>query len=80
MYTSVIKVQATGYLSRSERKSVMNTSSVKTLVRISYALFALAGLFGVAAVIGGHSNAFMTGLLGLAGVLVYARAERIAAK
>lgn len=58
----------------------MNTSSVKTLVRISYALFALAGLFGVAAVIGGHSNAFMTGLLGLAGVLVYARAERIAAK
>lgn len=58
----------------------MNTSSVKTLVHISYALFALAGLFGVAAVIGGHSNAFMTGLLGLAGVLVYARAERIAAK
>lgn len=80
MYASVIKFQATGYLSRSERKSVMNTSSVKTLVRISYALFALAGLFGVAAVIGGHSNAFMTGLLGLAGVLVYARAERIAAK
>lgn len=58
----------------------MNTSSVKTLVRISYALFALAGLFGVAAVISGHSNAFMTGLLGLAGVLVYAKAERIAAK
>jgi hypothetical protein len=43
----------------------MNTSSVKTLVRISYALFALAGLFGVAAVISGHSNAFMTGLLAL---------------
>lgn len=80
MYASVIKVQATGYLSRYERKSVMNTSSVKTLVRISYALFALAGLFGVAAVIGGHSNAFMTGLLALAGALVYAKAERIAAK
>ena len=80
MYASVIKVQATGYLSRSERKSVMNTSSVKTLVRISYVLFALAGLFGIAAIAGGHSNAFMTGLLGLAGVLVYAHAERIAAK
>ncbi len=58
----------------------MNTSSVKTLVRISYALFALAGLFGVAAVISGHSNAFMTGLLGLAGVLVYAKAEKAASK
>ena len=80
MYASVIKVQATGYLSRSERKSVMNTSSVKTLVRISYALFALAGLFGVAAVIGGHSNAFMTGFLALAGALVYAKAEKAASK
>lgn len=58
----------------------MSTSSVKTLVRISYVLFVLAGLFGVAAIAGGHSNAFMTGLLGLAGVLVYAKAERIAAK
>lgn len=58
----------------------MSTSSVKTLVHISYVLFSLAGLFGVAAIVGGHSNAFMTGLLALAGVLVYARAERIAAK
>lgn len=58
----------------------MNTSSIKSLLYISYTLFALAGLFGVAAVLGGHSNAFVTGLLGLAGVLVYARAERIAAK
>lgn len=58
----------------------MNTSSVKTLVRISYVLFALAGIFGVAAIVGRHSNAFMTGLLGLAGVAVYTRAEWIAAK
>jgi hypothetical protein len=58
----------------------MSTNSVKTLVRVSYALFALAGLFGVAAVIGGHSNAFMTGLLGLAGGLVYAKAEKAASK
>lgn len=58
----------------------MSTSSIKTLVHISYTLFALAGLFGVAAVVGGHSNAFVTGLLGLAGVLVYAHAERIATK
>lgn len=55
----------------------MSTSSVKTLAYISYVLFALAGVFGVAAIVGGHSNAFMTGLLGLAGALVYARAERI---
>lgn len=58
----------------------MSTSSVKTLVRISYVLFVMAGLFGFAAIVGGHSNAFMTGLLGLAGVLVYARAEMIASK
>ena len=58
----------------------MNTSSVKTLVRISYALFALAGIFGVAAIVGGHSNAFVTGLLALAGVLVYAKAEKTASK
>lgn len=58
----------------------MSTSSVKTLVRISYVLFVLAGLFGFAAIVGGHSNAFVTGLLGLAGVLVYARAEMIASK
>lgn len=58
----------------------MSTSSVKTLVHISYVLFALAGLFGVAAIVGGHSNAFMTGFLALAGVVVYARAEWIAAK
>ena len=58
----------------------MSTSSVNTLVYISYMLFALAGLFGVAAIVGGHSNAFMTGFLALAGVLVYARAERIASK
>lgn len=59
----------------------MNTSSsIKTLVHISYTLFALAGLFGVAAIVGGHSNAFMTGLLALAGALVYAKAERIASK
>ena len=58
----------------------MSTNSVKTLAYISYVLFALAGLFGVAAIVGGHSNAFMTGLLALAGVAVYAKAERIAAK
>ena len=58
----------------------MNTNSVKTLIHISYVLFALAGLFGVAAIVGGHSNAFVTGLLALAGALVYARAERIASK
>ena len=58
----------------------MSTSSVKTLVRISYVLFALAGVFGIAAIVGGHSNAFMTGLLALVGALVYARAERIASK
>ena len=58
----------------------MSTSSVKTLVRISYVLFVLAGLFGFAAIVGGHSNAFVTGLLALAGALVYARAERIASK
>lgn len=58
----------------------MSTSSVKTLVRISYVLFALAGLFGVAAIVGGHSNAFMTGLLALVGVLVYAKAEKAASK
>lgn len=58
----------------------MNTSSVKTLVRISYVLFALAGLFGVAAVVGGHSNAFMTGLLALVGALVYTKAEKTASK
>lgn len=58
----------------------MNTSSVKTLVRISYVLFALAGLFGVAAIVGGHSNAFMAGVLALAGVLVYAKAEKAASK
>lgn len=58
----------------------MSTNSVKTLIHISYVLFALAGLFGVAAVIGGHSNAFVTGLLGLAGVLVYAKAEKAASK
>ena len=58
----------------------MSTSSVKTLVRISYVLFVLAGLFGVAAIVGGHSNAFMTGFLALAGALVYAKAERTASK
>lgn len=58
----------------------MNTSSIKSLLYISYTLFALAGLFGVAAVIGGHSNAFVTGLLGLAGVVVYAKAEKVASK
>ena len=42
--------------------------------------FALAGLFGVAAIIGGHFNAFMTGLLGLAGALVYTKAEKTASK
>lgn len=58
----------------------MSTSSIKTLVRISYVLFVLAGLLGVAAIVGGHSNAFMTGLLALAGALVYTKAERIASK
>lgn len=58
----------------------MSTSNVKTLLYISYTLFALAGLFGVAAIVGGHSNAFMTGFLALAGVVVYARAEMIASK
>ena len=58
----------------------MSTNSVKTLVHISYVLFALAGLFGVAAIVGGHSNAFMTGLLALAGALMYARAEWIASE
>ena len=58
----------------------MNTSSVKTLVRISYVLFVLAGLFGITAIVGGHSNAFMTGFLALAGALVYAKAEKAASK
>ena len=58
----------------------MNTSSVKTLVRISYVLFVLAGLFGFAAIVGGHSNAFVTGLLALAGALVYAKAEKADSK
>lgn len=58
----------------------MSTSNVKTLLYISYTLFALAGLFGVAAIVGGHSNAFMTGFLALSGVVVYARAEMIASK
>ena len=58
----------------------MSTSSIKSLLYISYTLFALAGIFGVAAVLGGHSNAFVTGLLGLAGVLVYAKAEKAASK
>lgn len=58
----------------------MNTSSVKTLVHISYVLFALAGVFGIAAIVGGHSNAFVTGLLALAGALVYAKAEKTASK
>lgn len=58
----------------------MSTSSVKTLVGISYVLFALAGVFGVAAIVGGHSNAFMTGFLALAGVMVYAKAEKAASK
>lgn len=51
-------------------------SNVKTLALISYTLFDLAGVFGVAAIIGGHFNAFMTGLLGLAGALVYTKAEK----
>ena len=55
-------------------------SDTKVLVLISYTLFALAGVFGVAAIIGGHSNAFMTGLLGLAGALFYAKAEKTASK
>lgn len=58
----------------------MSTSSVKTLLYISYTLFTLAGIFGVAAIVGGHSNAFMTGLLALAGALVYAKAEKAASK
>ena len=58
----------------------MSTSSIKSLLYISYTLFALAGIFGVAAIVGGHSNAFMTGLLALAGVLVYAKAEKTASK
>ena len=58
----------------------MSTSSVKTLVYISYTLFALAGVFGISAIVGDHSNAFMTGILALAGVAVYARAEWIASE
>lgn len=54
-------------------------SNVKTLAPISYTLFDLAGVFGVA-IIGGHFNAFMTGLLGLAGALVYTKAEKTASK
>ena len=56
----------------------MNTNSVKTLVHISYALFAMATVFGVAAIVGGHSNAFMTGLLALGGALFYAKTEKTA--
>lgn len=56
------------------------SSNVRTLLCISYTLFALAGLFGVAALVGGHSNAFMTGFLALAGVAVYAKAEKDASK
>lgn len=58
----------------------MSANSVKTLVHISYALFAMATVFGVAAIVGGHSNAFMTGLLGLGGALVYAKAEKTASE
>lgn len=58
----------------------MSTSDIKSLLYISYTLFALAGIFGVAAIVGGHSNAFMTGLLALAGALVYAKAEKAASK
>lgn len=58
----------------------MSTSDIKSLLYISYTLFALAGIFGVSAVVGGHSNAFVTGLLGLAGALVYAKAEKAASK
>lgn len=55
-------------------------SNVKTFALISYTLFDLAGVFGVAAIIGGHFNAFVTGLLGLAGALVYTKAEKTASK
>jgi hypothetical protein len=78
MYAGAIKVQATKVSEPFWKGILMSTSSVKTLVHISYVLFALAGLFGVAAIVGGHSNAFMTGFLALTGVAVYARAERIA--
>jgi hypothetical protein len=56
------------------------SSNVRTLLCISYTLFALTGLFGVTALVGGHSNAFMTGFLALAGVAVYAKAEKDASK
>ena len=58
----------------------MDNNSVKTLIFISYTIFALAGLFGVAAIVGGHSNALMTGFLALTGVAVYTKAERDASK
>ena len=56
------------------------SSNVRALLCISYTLFALTGLFGVTALVGGHSNAFMTGFLALAGVAVYAKAEKDASK
>lgn len=58
----------------------MSANSVKSLVHISYALFAMATVFWVAAIVGGHSNAFMTGLLALGGALVYVKAEKTASK
>lgn len=56
------------------------SSNVRTLPCISYTLFALAGPFGVAALVGGHSNAFMTGFLALAEVAAYTKAEKDASK
>lgn len=58
----------------------MSANSVKTLVHISYALFAMATVFGVAALVGDHSNAFMTGFLALAEAAAYVKAEKDAGK